>query len=232
MLQPNATSPAKVDMVPDFKTGDTLSITKDVSLPWAAGNGAGGLDTGSLVVGTHVWCFLIQNGAALDLLFSYSQTPVLPSGWSIVKPRGAVPIVANASGAPVVAGFIQDGSRFMYTAGYQVLAADGGPVQGPNNPQFLRNLAGLPIGRKVTAIFMANTQGPNESYFMFWDPDRGYPNAADWRYASGRRVAGGEIWNDLQVGVNATAQMWTGDQIAGSILVMVIHGWIDEVAIR
>jgi hypothetical protein len=66
----------------------TYGLTKQLDGSWAAGNGAGGLDTGSIAADTTYYMFAIWNPttSAADFLFSASHvSPGLPSGYTKKK---------------------------------------------------------------------------------------------------------------------------------------------------
>lgn len=74
-------------------TINAIALTKKVNSAWAAGNNAGGLDTGSIGASpVLVYCFAIgksTDSTAGDYLFSKSRTtPTMPTGWDIKRLLG------------------------------------------------------------------------------------------------------------------------------------------------
>lgn len=87
------------------------AMTKRIDAAWAAGDGNGGLDTGSPRPSTwyHVW--LISDGAAVDAVFSTSaSTPTLPAGYIAKRRIGSV----KTDGSSNILGFIQIGSTILW----------------------------------------------------------------------------------------------------------------------
>lgn len=70
------------------------TFTKRVDTTFTAGDGGGGLDTGTIgASGAKVYVFLIgksTDAGAGDVLFSKSSSPTMPSGWDIKRLLGIV----------------------------------------------------------------------------------------------------------------------------------------------
>lgn len=69
----------------------TSTMTKSTS-SWAAGNNNGGLDTGTIASGTWYMVFVIGKGNqdSVDVLFSTSTSPTMPTGYTLKRRIGAV----------------------------------------------------------------------------------------------------------------------------------------------
>ena len=118
--------------------------TKQLDAAWAAGNNAGGRDTGAIADGTwHV--FLIRNPTTqgVDALFSQSPTaPTMPSGYTQKRRIGSI---IRASGAIVA--FTQTEDRFLLSV--PVVNYDAAP----NSASAITvTLTSLPSGVGVTAL--------------------------------------------------------------------------------
>lgn len=69
------------------------TITKDISLAWAAGDGNGGLDAGTIASDTWYHVHLIRDDSegTHDVLFSLNKTtPTVPAGYTKIKRLGCV----------------------------------------------------------------------------------------------------------------------------------------------
>jgi hypothetical protein len=69
------------------------ALTKQIDVTWAAGNNAGGLDTGAVAIDETYHMFAIYNPSTLasDFLFSLSPTsPTLPSGFTKKRRIGSL----------------------------------------------------------------------------------------------------------------------------------------------
>lgn len=122
----------------------SVARTKQLDAEWAAGNNAGGRDTGSIADGTwHV--FMIRNPSTqgVDILFSLSaSSPTMPSGYTQKRRIGSI---IRSSGA--ILAFVQTGDRFLL----------GTPVvdytANPNTTSAITvTLASVPAGIGVTAL--------------------------------------------------------------------------------
>ncbi len=103
------------------------ALTKRIDAPWAAGNGAGGMDAGSVDVNLWYHIFLIKNPStgAVDALFSTSaDAPAMPEGFTRKCRIGAV----KSNAAADVTAFVQVGDRFLWKdppLDYDAVLGDG-----------------------------------------------------------------------------------------------------------
>lgn len=90
----------------------TLSsgITKQIDAAWAAGDDAGGLDTGSVAADTWYHLYVIK-GTGSDALFSTSATsPSMPTDYTWFRRVGSV----KTDGSANILGFYQYGDTFLW----------------------------------------------------------------------------------------------------------------------
>jgi hypothetical protein len=163
-------------------------ITKDLTAAWAAGDGAGGRDTGALANGQTWHVHLIKNPAAgvVDALFSQSPTaPTLPAGFSKFRRLGAIVLDAAAT---TIRKFRQDGDDFEY----DVRSVDYANQSNTTVPA-LRSIA-VPVGVSVDAqiYFQSNGTIDNNPYLSgLFNPLHGVPSmGGSTQWAQVRRIAG------------------------------------------
>lgn len=92
---------------------NAATLTKRLDAAWAAGNNAGGLDTGAKANSStyHLWSLRKTSDGSFDATFSLSATaPTVPSGYAAVERIGAV--ITDAAGAIIP--FKQSGNTFFY----------------------------------------------------------------------------------------------------------------------
>lgn len=123
------------------------AITKRLDAAWAAGNGNGGLDTGSISNATyHVHVIKNPTTGTVDALFSLNPaTPTMPSGYTLNRRVGSI---IRDSGA--ILKFKQDGDVFMLDT--PVLAVD---AQNPGTSAVTRALQ-VPGGISPLALVTAH----------------------------------------------------------------------------
>jgi len=119
-------------------------LDKNVSNAWMAGNGNGGLDTGSLSTNSwyHVFSIRKDDGTADGLVSLSATAPAIPTGYTKRRLRGS--IYVDVSG--VIRGFIQFGDRFQWET--PTLDID---ASNPPQTAVLRTLM-VPPTRRVTAF--------------------------------------------------------------------------------
>jgi hypothetical protein len=219
------------DSTDSFDLRLTTGLVKRLDQAWAAGTGAGALDTGSVAANTGYWVHLIRrtSDGALDVLMSTSATnPTLPSGYGAFRRLGAV--LTNASG--FIRKFTQHGDYFeLYdrTADFAGVANGAGP--------YLRQLVcpkGVPLKLRV---YLQSTGGTlAESFSGVYDPALGVPQLVTLRRAQIRRVIyknqlnadfsygifDGDVWGD------ANGQVYTHSDNASDQIALGIYGWTDD----
>lgn len=170
------------------------ALEKQISSGWAAGDGNGGLDTGTVAANTayHVWVIRRSDTGAVDGLLSLSATaPTMPTNYDAKRRVGAI---------------ITDGSsnvRVFETVGSsrEVIVQLVAPIQsfadsGHGGAETLRTL-NVPTGLRVMAHVRLSTQASSESMIggaaqslptptgVGWDDATGvdqYDITRDWRW--------------------------------------------------
>ena len=121
------------------------NITKRLDAVWAVGSDQGGLDTGSKTANTwyHVFVIARPDTGVVDVLFSASLSPTLPTSYTKKRRVGSI---LTTSGNNIKA-FTQVGNEFEWVT--PVIDLDVGPASGVQN-------AGLtvPDGIRVVAHFV------------------------------------------------------------------------------
>ncbi|PVE25437.1 hypothetical protein DC522_05955 [Microvirga sp. KLBC 81] len=202
-------------------------ITKRLDAAWAAGNNAGGLDTGAKAANTSYHVHLIRrtSDGLVDALFSTSPTtPTMPSGWAARRRIGAV--LTDASGN--IKQFRQVGGWFHYKG---TLVVDHSGVSNGPTPT-LRTLS-VPAGIKVLADLGGthNTSSTTGVVFVWiTDPDLGAPSTADTYSAIASRnnaSINAATYNTL-VWTNTARQVYSMDsQASGALIYIAVKGWFD-----
>ena len=223
------------DSTDSFDLRLTTGLVKRLDQAWAAGTGAGALDTGSVAANTGYWVHLIRrtSDGALDVLMSTSATnPTLPSGYGAFRRLGAV--LTNASG--FIRKFTQRGDYFeLYerTADFAGVANGAGP--------YLRQLVcpkGVPLKLRVFLQSTPSTvAGSAQVVFSgVFDPALGVPQLATLKRAQIRReiflnassqqaaygIFDGDVWCD------ANGQVYTHSDSSSDQVALGIYGWTDD----
>ncbi len=219
------------DSTDSFDLRLTTGLVKRLDQAWAAGTGAGALDTGSVAANTGYWVHLIRrtSDGALDVLMSTSATnPTLPSGYGAFRRLGAV--LTNASG--FIRKFTQHGDYFeLYdrTADFAGVANGAGP--------YLRTLVGPKGVPLKLRVYLQSTGGTlAESFSGVYDPALGVPQLVTLKRAQIRRVIyknqlnadfsygifDGDVWGD------ANGQVYTHSDNASDQIALGIYGWTDD----
>lgn len=197
-----------------------VTISKNLSAPWVAGDGQGGLDIGIKAANATYHAFLIEDSGAYDVLLSGSATnPTLPGTYSVVERLGAI----LTDGLGNIRPFYQvPGTRqfFLRTALQFLTGASNGvaPV--------LRSVP-VPIGVKVEAELAFTVPGSTTGYLICRDPDlcvpAVQPSEGDWFHNAGPIAGTDRIWT------NASGQIYTADTsaVGSPTLNMYLRGWFD-----
>ena len=219
------------DSTDSFDLRLTTGLVKRLDQAWAAGAGAGALDTGSVAANTGYWVHLIRrtSDGALDVLMSTSATnPTLPSGYGAFRRLGAV--LTNASG--FIRKFTQRGDYFeLYerTADFAGVANGAGP--------YLRQMVcpkGVPLKLRVFLQSQSGTQAV--TFSGIYDPSLGVPQLATLKRAQIRRqiykdqtntdssygIFDGDVWCD------ANGQVYTHSDNTSDQIALGIYGWTDD----
>lgn len=128
------------------------ALTKRLDASWAAGTGAGGLDTGVKAADTwyHVWLIGRSDTGGTDILFSASATsPTMPANYDLKRRIGAV----LTDGGGGIGEFMQTGDKFIW----KNRIADVSEAV-PSTDAQIRNLS-VPTGLSVKAMVTLSTDG-------------------------------------------------------------------------
>jgi hypothetical protein len=151
-------------------------IAKLLTAVWAAGNGAGGRDSGAPLANGqsyHVFVILNPTTGAVDALFSQSpHTPTMPAGFTKWRRVGAILLDAAAT---TIRAFVQYGDDFWLKLRSTDFAAtaNGGGVA------FLRKIS-VPAGIKLPArCYFQSTGTANTTAYLsgLFDANFGVPPA-------------------------------------------------------
>lgn len=140
----------------------TTTIVKSLDSSWAAGDGAGGLDTGTLQANSGYHVFAISGPSGSDVLISASAVnPVMPSGYDTKLRRGGVITDASKNVRP----FIQNGNHFALEV---PIALGWGDFSGG---AFISKQLIVPLGVKLRAEIFLTTVASTAGYVAVRDPD-------------------------------------------------------------
>lgn len=135
------------------------TLTKTTAM-WAAGNNAGGLDTGVFAASKTYFWFVIYNPttSTVDVLFSLSPTsPLLPSGFTLSRRIGA--LITDT--VPNWVNFMQDGDTFSLAS-----PIAGAGVTNPGTLAFaiqLNSPTGIRLEAKVFIGVLANAGAADQA---------------------------------------------------------------------
>jgi len=158
-------------------------LTKQIDATWAAGDDAGGLDTGTVAVSTWYYVFAILKDSDLsaDALFSLSKTaPTMPSGYTYFRRlRGALLTDASAD----ILGFFQKNEQFYFVTRINDVSDDA--------PGTSRNLAVISVPPDfIGKVGMVLYNTPSDHHFYAF----GSPYEADSILSS--RTCDGRSYGD------------------------------------
>jgi hypothetical protein len=199
------------------------TMSKSLAAAWQAGNGNGGLDTGSEASNTWYYVWLIGNltTGATDVLLSVSPTsPTMPSGWAAKRYLGGV--YNNASSN--LKSIVNAGDYFTWTDGpSQDFSLTG--ISSGSRSLFTLNLPLVPVYAQCAAHFYFSTTGTVHITSPDW-PD----NAADVTQARAAMYAAGTA--SLQVSqldrYTATRQLAYRFSAGSSNQIYIgVMGWTD-----
>lgn len=199
------------------------ALTKRLDATFAAGNNQGGLDTGSKANSTTYHVFAIKNPTtlAVDVLFSTSLSPTMPSGFT--KKRRLGSIRTNGSGA--ILGFAQRGNHFLYTSPTIDVSATQGTTA---------SLYALPIpdGLKVEVIAAFTNQNGSNNFLTVTDPDFNITGVPDINTppfpAFGDGLATTGPGATVRVFSNTSRQLRINAAAASTTLRGSVFGYLDE----
>lgn len=237
VLANNATTPnTKIDISPGSardkdQTVDIVLATgwvKTVSV-WAAGNGNGGLDAGSIAINTGYHVHLIYNPttADVDALISTSATaPVMPTGFT--KRRRIGGFTTDASGF-IRSGLWRADGSFRFAANINTLAG----VSGLN---LTLHPLPVPLGVKLKVrcfALVSNNAGSNAAIsLIIRDPDVGAPvDDANLLFEGLFQKALGDVnggvWFEEWTDATGQIYYWTYPKASANLVYLYLHGWTD-----
>ena len=132
--------------------------TKSIAGVFAIGNGASGLDTGTVANSTWYHTFLIYNPttAVSDILFSLSPTaPTLPTGYTAFRRIASIYYVSSA-----IKPFTQNGNEFLWKVPSFYDIAANAPLTSGTPILITANVpTGIKVNALVTGLFVNNITG-------------------------------------------------------------------------
>jgi hypothetical protein len=193
---------------------------------WAAGNGNGGLDTGTIAASTGYHNYVIKNVStqAVDSTFSLSASaPALPSGYTEYRRIGS--LKTNASSQFVL--FTQNGDEILLKTPIQ---ESGTPIATGAGSGTL-TISSVPSGVQVYAkIVVALSYSTAACYMTIYSPDMGTQTAGSpgGYYQLSVNINTGVVNADLTVRTNTTQNLGYAASAAGSSIYIICYGWIDR----
>ncbi len=228
----NAGSPnTKLDIAAGF-CADSSSVvvlygdsrTKDVSAAWAAGDGNGGLFSGSVASSTtyHVFAILNDTDRSVDYGFDTSVTAAnRPSGYTYFRRIGSVLTDASAH----IVAFHQYGDEF-----YLDTSVKDVDVTNPGTSAVTRTLT-VPTGIQVCAIFAAvswDSTGDTVHYVSSLDAADEVPSYANCiESAPSDKTGEGVSLNRIWTNTSARIRTRLSFSAATTAFKIRTRGWID-----
>lgn len=210
------------------------SITKKLDVTWAVGNDQGGRDPfdGVLANGTYHIYLIKSTGGVVDVFFSSSVTPTLPSTYTVKRRIGSFSRVGGAIQTVSVQEVSGGGIEVLITP-----VETGSRVSSPTG--LLNGITGLPSGIKVEAFgtFLSSTTTSNTESMIYVSPDVTVPSLLGTltQTSGGSKInspdAGGDnittaVGGSFRVRCNTSAQL----KIAAansSNSTATLFGWVD-----
>jgi len=198
----------------------TSALTKQIDAAWAVGSNAGGRDTSTLTDTTyHVFLIYNPTGPVVDVLFSSSITPTLPSGYTLFRRIGSIIRVASA-----LLPFRQTGNSFIHSPSIFDINVTQAAARGTFTLTVPRDILPLALIR----VYIGNAS--TSTITVVCDPAE--PDAAP----SGTASPGVSIWNaatansaqEMQVRTNASSQVCARPSTGSTTIRMTTIGWIDH----
>lgn len=193
------------------------AITKRIDAAWAAGNNAGGLDTGTVAANKTYFLHAIKNTTTnvVDALFSLSPTaPAMPSGYAARRRLGPVLTDASANIYP----FLQTGGWFYHLNSFESAQIDFNP-----DVSFSVTLDKMPLGIKVIADISFLTAGGSAAVLSVCDQDLGDATIND---CVGVYGAAATVFN-IKILTDAARRINLRSSGGGNVYVY-SRGWFDE----
>lgn len=191
-------------------------LVKQIDAAWAAGNNAGGLDTGTVAANTTYFLHAIKNTSSgvVDVLFSASPTsPSMPAGFTARRRLGAVLTDASAN----ICQFLQTNGWFYY------LDAIEDSVGSVGSTAASVTLSRIPLGIKVRADLSLLCSGGTASVLSVCDQDLGDATVNDCIgvFDSSSSIFNIKTLTDNARRINVRAS-------GGGTMYVYTRGWYDE----
>lgn len=195
------------------------TLVKNLDQSWAAGGGAGGLDTGTLQANAGYHVFAIDGDDGPDALISASATnPVMPIGYEYKRRLGGIITDSNKNVRP----FIQNGDYFALEV---PISLGWGDFSGG---AFISKLLPVPLGVKLRAEIFLTTKASTAGYVSMRDPDActtDLVNSAIFYQNADNVISAGAVAN---VWTDTTGHVLVGGQQTTPITSAVLfRGWED-----
>jgi hypothetical protein len=200
------------------------SALSKTTAAWSVGNGNGALDTGSIANFSWYYVFLIQrpDTGNVDVLFSLSLTPTLPTNYTLFRRIGAMLTDVNQHWTE----FVQFGDEILWST--------------PVNDVNVTNLGAaatlftvtVPPGLQVSARFRGHiASGTAGTIVLLNSPDETSTAA---NVPSGNRTGTVQVTGisaalgELMIRTSTSAQIRAVANASSTTLVLTTFGWIDR----
>lgn len=196
---------------------------------WVAGNGNGGLDTGSVAINTWYHSYAIYNPTthASDYIFSTNaSSPTLPTGYTKYKRLRASQIFTDGS-ANIIPSF-SDGIQTSWVTVRQDIA-----VTNPGTSAVLRTLS-IPLGIKTYPIaqytYFESTAPVGAIYGLVTSPQQtdSTPSSSLYTWNGGPDLPGSVFSGLVQSNTSSQIRTRLAGSGASSNIVITTSGWIDN----
>lgn len=202
--------------------------TKRLDAAWAAGDDAGGLDTGSISDGTYHCFVIMRNDTGVhDFLFSASATsPTLPADYTYFRRVGTILRDSSA-----ILAFTQNGDEFLLTVPQSDIGVTG-PTDDTADLRTLSVASGVSVDALLSFSLTDSTPAA-ATYALVTSPATTDTQPSSILHtmmlaASGVGVPA-SVSAQLRLRTNTSAQIRT--RVRGStgdtVIVGTTHGWID-----
>lgn len=202
------------------------AITKRIDAAWAAGDGNGGIDTGSVGNSTwyHVYVIKKDSDGSIDALFSTNvSSPTMPAGYTYKRRIGSV----LTNGSANIQQFRQFEGKFLYNVSMQDIFGSALSTSGA-----LYTLS-TPLGVKtqpIIAAFAVLTTGYPLLLLSSPDVNNEDPASAgfDWHAnATANNTVTHSVMYGAHLTTNTSSQIRGRTNSASVTLYVETYGWID-----
>jgi len=200
------------------------AITKQIDAAWAAGTGAGGIDTGTVAADTfyYIWLIRKDSDGSIDALFSLSATaPTMPAGYTYKRRIMTVCTDAAANIYP----FTQSGDIVSFTNPiFNRLDGDGIAAVGNTD----RNAYTITAPPNMTAIISLCSHLTTGSILYLWHGNSARTNTAASNTYNDYYAYSGSITAEIKQLLDASSQIYIRLSSTNATLGLVTRGWIDN----